>query len=37
MPTETEINNVLKNLPSTWDSQRVKRYYNNNKMSRKKK
>ncbi|CAB4422795.1 unnamed protein product [Rhizophagus irregularis] len=37
MPTETEINNVLINLPAEWDSQRVKRYYNNNKMSKKKK
>ncbi|RIA85299.1 hypothetical protein C1645_830979 [Glomus cerebriforme] len=37
MPTETEINNVLKNLPAEWNSQRVKRYYNNNKMSKKKK
>ncbi|POG69339.1 hypothetical protein GLOIN_2v1777165 [Rhizophagus irregularis DAOM 181602=DAOM 197198] len=37
MPTETEINNVLINLPAEWDSQRVKHYYNNNKMSKKKK
>ncbi|CAB5200141.1 unnamed protein product [Rhizophagus irregularis] len=36
IPTETEINNVLINLPAEWDSQRVKRYYNNNKMSKKK-
>ncbi|RIA92737.1 hypothetical protein C1645_820243 [Glomus cerebriforme] len=35
IPTETEINNVLKNLTAEWDNQRVKRYYNNNKMSKK--
>jgi hypothetical protein len=30
-PTEEEFNNILANLPSTWDIQRVKRYYSNNK------
>ncbi|PKY33084.1 hypothetical protein RhiirB3_451730 [Rhizophagus irregularis] len=31
MPTEEEFSNILVNLPSTWDIQRVKRYYLNNK------
>ncbi|CAB5189438.1 unnamed protein product [Rhizophagus irregularis] len=31
IPTEEEINNILANLPFTWDIQRIKRYYLNNK------
>ncbi|CAB5183395.1 hypothetical protein RhiirA1_456055 [Rhizophagus irregularis] len=36
MPTKEKINNILKNLLSAWDNQRVKRYYNNNKITKKK-
>ncbi|PKC04709.1 hypothetical protein RhiirA5_421879 [Rhizophagus irregularis] len=31
IPTEEEINNILANLPSTWNIQRIKCYYLNNK------
>ena len=37
IPTETETNDALKNLSSAWDIQRVKRYYNNNKIIKRKK
>ncbi|RHZ87736.1 hypothetical protein Glove_30g157 [Diversispora epigaea] len=36
LPTEEEIKEVLKELPSAWNSQRVKRYYSNNKITKKK-